>query len=122
MSSRTRGAERTRRETVEAMRAQQRAAERRKTLLFVGIAGGVALALVAVGVFGYLNERADDPARKAFSAFGVSAGAASCDEVIDDPATGSSVHVGPAPTSPTRRGSSTRPCRRRPASTSTRPT
>nr|WP_231126240.1 DUF3105 domain-containing protein [Motilibacter aurantiacus] len=82
------------------MRREQRAAERRKTLLFVGIAAVVALALVGVGTFGFLRERANDPASKPFTDFGVAAASASCDEVISEPASGSSVHVGPGTDQP----------------------
>src|SRR3954462_12629946 len=82
------------------MRREQRAAERRKTLLFIGIAAVVALALVGVAIFGFLREKANDPASKAFSAFGVSMADASCDDPTDDPPSGSSVHVGPGTDQP----------------------
>nr|WP_231134248.1 DUF3105 domain-containing protein [Motilibacter deserti] len=82
------------------MRREQRSAERRKTLLFVGIAGVVAIALVGVATFGFLRERANDPASKAFSTFGASAAAASCDEIISEEATGSAVHIGPGTDQP----------------------
>jgi len=100
VSSRTRGSEKSRKETLEAMRREQRAAERRKTLLFVGIAAVVAIALVGVATFGFLREKANDPASKALSTFGVSAADASCDAIVDDKATGSSVHVGPGTDQP----------------------
>ena len=70
-------AEKDRRARVEAMRAEQLAKERRKSLLIVVFAVIVGLALVAVAVIpAYLNKR-NDPANKSLSSCGVSAAAAS---------------------------------------------
>jgi thymidylate synthase len=84
-----------RRARVEELRRQQRAAERRKTVVFVSVAILIAAALIAVpGVQFYLNWR-NDPARRDFPSFGVAASAASCDPITTDPAAGVNEHVPP---------------------------
>ena len=81
-----------RRDTIEAMRRQQRAAERRKTILFVSIAALVGLALIAaVAVPSYLN-RANDPLKQPLASLGVPAAQAACDAEIEDAATAGSDH------------------------------
>jgi hypothetical protein len=73
--------ERDRRAKVEAMRREQQARERRKSLLFIVIAVVVGLGIVAAAaVPSYLKSR-NDPAKKALSSFGVAAAAADCSEV-----------------------------------------
>lgn len=82
-----------RRETIEALRRQQRAQERRKTMLFVGVAVAVGLALIAaVAVPAYLESR-NDPTKKALASFGVPAGQAGCDAPVTDTAVGAGDHV-----------------------------
>jgi hypothetical protein len=84
--------ERDRRAKVEAMRRAEQSKERRKSMLFVVLAGVVGLGLVAAAaVPAYLSSR-NDPANKPLSSFGVNAAAADCDEATDDPATGGNDH------------------------------
>lgn len=76
---------------VEEMRKAQEAAERRRNLLFGGIVAVVVIALVGTVTVVIRNFQKDqDPA-----SIGVAAAAASCDPVVTDKASGSSVHVGP---------------------------
>ncbi len=93
MSSRAKD-DRTRRDTIEAMRRQQKTAERRKSLIIIGICSVLAIALIAVAAVPLLLKSLNDPAKKKPSAFGVSTASASCDAVTDDPVT-DSTHVGP---------------------------
>jgi Protein of unknown function (DUF3105) len=86
---------RGRRETIEALRAQQRSSERRKTLMVVGGAGALGLVLVGTAAFFAVQESRNDPANRELSSFGVEAAAAGCDPVVTDETSGSSVHVGP---------------------------
>jgi hypothetical protein len=73
--------EKDRRARVEAMRKEQQAKERRKSLIFVSIAVIVGVGLVlAAALPAYLHNR-NDPAKKSLSSFGVSAAAASCSAV-----------------------------------------
>lgn len=82
-----------RRQTLEAMRAQQKSAERRKSLAIVAIAGVLGLGLVAVAaVPAYLNHR-NDPLTKAVASFGVDKAGASCGDVITASAQGAGEHV-----------------------------
>ena len=75
-----------RRAKVEAMRREQQARERRKSLLFIVIAVVVGLGLVAAAaVPAYLDNR-HDPTKKALSAFGAAASAADCDTVLTEDA------------------------------------
>jgi hypothetical protein len=74
-------AEKDRRARVEAMRKEQQAKERRKSMIFVTLAVIVGVAIVALAaVPAYLNKR-NDPANKSLSSFGVTAAAASCNDV-----------------------------------------
>jgi len=82
-----------RRARVEEMRRQQKAAERRKSVLLIGTAAVIALAIIAVPVYMEFDRRRNDPTNKAIDSFGVAAAQASCDPVTDDPATGESDHV-----------------------------
>ena len=97
MSSRSRASSQqpNRKEAVEALRRQQRAAERRKTLLFVGLAALVGLALIAAAAVPLINDWRNDPTKKSIVSFGVPAAQASCDPATDDPASGTGDHVGP---------------------------
>jgi hypothetical protein len=77
----TKVSERDRRARVEAMRREQQAKERRKSLIFVSLAVIVGVGLVvAAALPAYLHNR-NDPAKKTLSSFGVSAAAASCSAV-----------------------------------------
>lgn len=93
MSSRAKD-DRTRRETIEAMRRQEKAAERRKSMLIIGVCSIVAIALIAVAAVPLVLKSINDPAKKKPSSFGVSASSASCDAITNDPVT-ASTHVGP---------------------------
>ena len=86
MANKPKSQERNRRAQVEAMRREQQARERRKSLLFIVIAVVVGLGLVAAAaVPAYLDSR-NDPANKAVDTFGVAASAAECDDVLtEDP-------------------------------------
>jgi hypothetical protein len=73
--------DRDRRAKVEAMRREQQARERRKSLLFIVIAVVVGLGIVAAAAMpGYLKNR-NDPAKKPLASFGVAAAAADCSAV-----------------------------------------
>jgi hypothetical protein len=82
-----------RRETIENLRREQKRAERRKTFVFVGIAGVLGLGLVAAAAVPAIMDAANDPAGKALSSFGVSPADASCDPVEEVEVSGSSEHV-----------------------------
>ncbi len=87
MASKTKQSERDRRAKIEAMRQAEQARQRRRSWIFLSIAMVVGLALVAaVVVPSYLSSR-NDPAKKALSAFGVSAADASCSPVHTTPGT-----------------------------------
>ena len=89
-------AENDRKARVEEMRKAQEAAERRKNLLVV--VASLALVAVLVGLVVFVIRR--EQAAKDIAGIGVAAAAASCDPVATDPATGSSVHVGPGTNAP----------------------
>ena len=92
MANKAKPSGQNRRDTIEAMRRQQRAAERRKTILFVSIAAVVGLALIAaVAIPSYLESR-NDPLKKPLATLGVPAAQAGCDAVIEDPATAGNDH------------------------------
>jgi hypothetical protein len=77
----SKGNERDRRARVEAMRREQLARERRKSMIIVVVAVIVGAGLViAAALPAYLSKR-NDPAKKSLSSFGVSASAASCNAV-----------------------------------------
>lgn len=84
--------DRDRRAKVEEMRRAEQARERRKSMLFIVLAVVVGLGLIAAAaVPAYLKGR-NDPAKKPLASFGVSTGAADCDPVENDPATGGNDH------------------------------
>ncbi len=89
---------RDRRERAARMQAEEKAAERRRLLVVVGACVAVIAiigAAVAWAVLGEQNKKAE-----AISAISGDVAAASCDPVTDDPATGSSDHVGPGTNTP----------------------
>lgn len=92
MANKSKQQERDRRAKIEAMRKAEQSKQRRKSMLFIVLAGIVGLGLIAAAaVPAYLKGR-NDPAKKALSSFGVSAAQASCDDATDDPATGGNDH------------------------------
>lgn len=89
-------AEIDRKARVEELRRAQAAAERRRTILAVGVAGVVVVVLVGIVVAVIRDYRTgQDPAT-----YGVAAAAASCDAATNDPTSGSAVHVGPGTNQP----------------------
>lgn len=91
MANKPKTASVNRRETIEAMRRQQRAAERRKTLTFVTIAVVLGLALIAAVVIPAVLKDRNDPAKKALASLGVATAAAGCSATITDPRTAAQV-------------------------------
>lgn len=88
--------EKDRKARVEEMRKAQQASERRTTLLVVTAALAVVAVLVAV-VFTVIRREQE---AKDVANVGVAAGAAGCDPVLTETATGSSIHVGPGTDQP----------------------
>ncbi|MGH8777097.1 MAG: DUF3105 domain-containing protein [Jiangellaceae bacterium] len=84
--------ETARREKIEALRRQQRAKERRRTMLFVGVAVVVAVGLVTAAAVPLVRNWLDDPGRRDWSDFGVALSAASCDDVIAEEQNGTADH------------------------------
>ncbi len=84
--------DRDRRAKVEEMRRQQQAQERRKSLLFIGLAIVVGVGLVAAAAVPSLLKSRNDPVKKALGGFGVSADAASCAAVTSDKVVGQADH------------------------------
>jgi hypothetical protein len=92
VANKTKQQDRDRRAKIEAMRKADQAKERRKSMIFIGIAVVVGLGLIAAAaVPAYLDNR-NDPANKALSSFGVSAADAGCGKPTDDTATGGADH------------------------------
>ncbi len=87
-----------RRVRIDELRSQQKAAERKRNLVIVGIALVVGLGLVAAPAYLVFEQWREN--NRPVEDFGVSAAAASCGEVIDDTATGASEHVGPGTPTP----------------------
>ncbi|MGQ0632323.1 MAG: DUF3105 domain-containing protein [Sporichthyaceae bacterium] len=87
----TTGADRKAR--VEALKKQQKAAERKKTYLVIGIATLVGGALIAIPTVQILKEKKEE--ERAITGLGIPIGLAGCDVVQVDPAPeGSGEHVG----------------------------
>ena len=86
---------RERRETVEQMRRQARAAERRRTLVVVAICAAVALAIIGAAAFTYVsNQREKDAlASRKLADIGAAAQAAGCSKVTEVEATGEGTHT-----------------------------
>jgi len=76
--------ERDRRARVEAMRREQQARERRKSLIFVGSAVLVGLILIGIVAVPAVLKSRNDPSKKALGTFGVNAAAAQCDGPTTD--------------------------------------
>jgi hypothetical protein len=74
--------DRDRRARVEAMRREQQARERRKSMLFIVLAVLVGIGLVSAAVIPSYLQKRDDPANKDLSSFGVAAASAGCGEVL----------------------------------------
>lgn len=70
-----------RRRDAERLRAQARAAERRRNLIAYGAAGLVALLVLAVAIVPPIVSRANAPENQAWTHFGVRAAAAGCTDV-----------------------------------------
>ena len=87
-----------RRARIDELRSQQKSSERKRTFILIGVAVVIGLALVGAAAVPLIQNSADQD--RAFSEFGVAASAAGCGEVIDDPPTGVSDHVGPGSPQP----------------------
>ena len=94
--------EKDRKARVEAIRREQRAAERRRTMLVLGSALLVVVVLVGLVVFAIVDFRRDNPELTAgsVSEVGADVGTASCDDVISEPVEGVKAHVGPGTSQP----------------------
>lgn len=90
-------AEKDRKARLEEVRRQQARTDRRRTLL---VAGAAVTLVIGLGV-AVTKVVVDEQAASDITRVGVAASAASCDPVITDQATGSSVHVGPGTDQPT---------------------
>ncbi len=88
----------SRRIKIDELRAQQKAKERKRSLLFVGLAIIIGLGLVAAAAIPLLKQNADR--NREISSFGVSAADAGCGEILDDAAEGVGDHVGPGTDTP----------------------
>ncbi|GAB3074203.1 hypothetical protein GCM10027053_44880 [Intrasporangium mesophilum] len=89
---------RDRRERVAAMQAAQKKAERRRLLVVIGACVAIVAiigAAIAWAVIGEQNKK-----NEALAAINGDVAAASCDPITNDPASGSSEHVGPGTNQP----------------------
>lgn len=84
MANKAKPQERDRRAKVEAMRREQQARERRKSMLFIGASALVGVLLVAVVAVPAIQKSRNDPAKKPLSTFGVAASAADCSKPTTD--------------------------------------
>ena len=84
-----------RRERLEQLERERKAAERKRTLLFVGVVGVVAAIIIGATGWSLLQERrsAEAIAGRGLEEFGVPAGEASCDEPQETKATGNNEHI-----------------------------
>lgn len=80
-----------RRAKLDELRSQQKAAERKRSMIFIGIAVVVGLGLIAAAAIPIIQRSGQ--ASRALAEFGVSASAAGCGEIIDTDATGENAHV-----------------------------
>lgn len=81
-----------RKATLEQMRREQQAKERRKTILYITIASVVALAIIAVTVFAVVQQNAEK--NRPINEFGVAASEAGCDPEITEASAEVNNHVG----------------------------
>src|SRR6476661_2895735 len=81
------------------MQREAKAAERRRTLLIVGVAVVAVVAIAAAVTFSIVTDDSRVPGGE-LKSLGVAASAASCDPITDDPTTGSGTHVGPGTDKP----------------------
>lgn len=88
-----------RRAKLEALERERKTAERKRTLLFVGVIG--VIAAIIIGATGWSlyrdNQRQSEFADKNLDQIGVSADAAACDDVVRAPADGSGDHIESGP-------------------------
>lgn len=89
---------RDRRERVAEMQAAQKKAERRRLLVVIGACVAVIAIIGAAVAWAIIGEQGKKD--EALSSISGDVAAASCDPVTDDPATGSSDHVGPGTNQP----------------------
>lgn len=87
-----------RRARIDELRAQQKAAERKRSMVIIAICAVVGLAIVALAAIPLYNQWRDQ--NRAIADFGVSPEAANCGEITDDVATGNNDHVGPGTPTP----------------------
>lgn len=84
-----------RRERLEQLEKERKAAERKRTLLFVTVIG--VIAAIIIGATGWSlwqdNQREAEIADRNLDEFGLAAGEASCDEPQESDATGNNEHI-----------------------------
>lgn len=95
MANKARPQERDRRAKVEALRRQQQARERRKSMLFIGSAVLVGLILIGIVAVPAIIKDRNDPRKKDLADSGVAAAAATCSDPTTDKTTGSAEHKEP---------------------------
>jgi hypothetical protein len=82
-----------RRAMVEQMRRQQESADKRRNLIFVGIAATLGVGLIAAAAIPAYIQTQNSPRAQAINSFGLPAGEAGCGEVLSEPASGEMDHV-----------------------------
>ena len=92
-------ASKERKERVAEMQRAQKARETRTRIRIIAAAATLLLVLVAVSAYAVIDGRSHQP-DQALSAIGVSASAASCSAITNDPASGNGEHVGPGTNKP----------------------
>jgi hypothetical protein len=81
----------SRRARVEELRSQQKAAERKRTLLLVGVFALVGLVMIGLAVIPLVRNWQEN--NRAFSEIGVAADAAGCTDISEDATSGNNDHV-----------------------------
>ncbi len=89
-----------RRDKIEALRREEKARQRKRTLLITGTAAVVGVALIVGAVFAIRAEQASSPRAQDPASFGVAAAVASCQPATTDAVAGSGDHVGPGTSQP----------------------
>jgi hypothetical protein len=84
-----------RRQRIDELKRQEQAADRRRNLLFGGIGGLIALAIVGGSLFAVQRTEANKPENRDLNSFGVAAAAAACDDVLRTASSGVNNHVSP---------------------------